>query len=118
VVGLLGNTPRHGSFGFLKEDRFRDPKNNKAKHFQGAMTWLDGTCDGPITLERDPEPESVEKVRYIPQNYLEEICNEVGLGRESRFYAELQQVIFSHVKESEKQGFETLDQLLARIIHE
>jgi AAA domain, putative AbiEii toxin, Type IV TA system len=36
----------------------------------------------------------------------------VSLGRDSRFYRELQQVIFSHVAESERLGFETLDELL------
>lgn len=112
VLGLLGNTPRHASFSFLREDRFRDPKNNKAKHFEASFTWVDKTRDGPVALDRDPDFEAVEKVRYIPQNYLEEICNEVGLGKGSRFYAELQQVIFSHVPESERLGCDTLDELL------
>lgn len=112
VLGLVGNTPQFRSFGFLKEDRFRDPKSNKAKDFQASLRWVDGSREGPMSLDADPEPEAVEKVRYVPQNYLEEICNEVGLGKESRFYAELQQVIFSHVAVSERLGFETLDELL------
>ncbi len=110
VLGLLGNTPRHGSFSFLREDRFRDQKNNKAKHFHTSLKWLDQTPEGPVSLDWDPTPEAVEKIRYIPQNYLEEICNELGKG--SRFYAELQQVIFSHVPEAEQLGFDTLDDLL------
>lgn len=112
ILGLLGNTPRHSSFSFLREDRFRDPKNNKAKHFKATLTWADKTREGPVTLERNPGREAAEKIKYIPQNYLEEICNEVGLGKGSRFYAELQQVIFSHVRESERLGFDTLDELL------
>ena len=112
VLGLLGNTRRHQSFGFLKEDRFRDPKNNKAQHFQASLRWADGNAEGPVSLAADPDAEAVEKVRYVPQSYLEEICNEVGLGKNSRFQAELQQVIFSHVEDSERLGFETLDQLL------
>ena len=112
VLGLLGNTPRHQSFGFLKADRFRDPKNNKARHFQASLRWADGSSEGPVSLAADPDAEAVEKVRYVAQNYLEEICNEVGLGKDSRFQAELQQVIFSHVEDSERLGFETLDQLL------
>jgi len=96
----------------LRDDRFRNPKNNKAKQFEAALTWKDGTKEGPANLDSDPESDAVEKVKYIPQNYLEEICNEIGLGKGSRFYAELQQVIFSHVSESERLGFETLDELL------
>ena len=112
ILGLLGNTPRHSSFSFLREDRFRDPKNNKAKHFRATLTWADKTIEGPVTLDRNPGREAAEKIKYIPQNYLEEICNEVGLGKGSRFYGELQQVIFSHVRESERLGFDTLDELL------
>jgi energy-coupling factor transporter ATP-binding protein EcfA2 len=112
VLGLLGNTPRYRSFSFLREDRFRDPKNNKSRHFEASLTWADGTSEGPLPLDEDPDPEAVEKVRYIPQNYLEEICNEVEHGKGSRFYAELQQVIFSHVPDSERLGFNTLDALL------
>jgi len=112
VLGLLGSTPRFGSFSFLREDRFRDPKNNKAKHFQASLAWVDKTSEGPITLDANPEPEAVEKIRYIPQNYLEDICNEVGLGKGSRFYAELQHVIFSHVPDADRLGFHTLDDLL------
>jgi ABC-type lipoprotein export system ATPase subunit len=112
ILGLLGNTPRYKSFSFLRSDRFRDPKDNKAKQFQAFLTWADGNREDTISLDRDPSPESIEKIKYIPQNYLEEICNEVGLGRGSRFYAELQQVIFSHVLESERLGFATLDELL------
>jgi ABC-type lipoprotein export system ATPase subunit/archaellum component FlaC len=112
ILGLLGNTPRHSSFSFLREDRFRDPKNNKAKHFKATLTWADKTNEGPVMLDRNPGRETAEKIKYIPQNYLEEICNEVGLGKGSRFYKELQQVIFSHVRESERLGFDTLDELL------
>ena len=112
ILGLLGNTPRHASFSFLRNDRFRNPKNNKAKQFQTTLTWADGTTEVPVALDRDPESDSVEKIKYIPQNYLEEICNEIGLGKGSRFYAELQQVIFSHVPETERLGFSTLDELL------
>lgn len=112
ILGLLGNTPRFGSFGFLRSDRFCDPKSNKAKHFEASLAWADATGDGPVSLDAQPESTAVEKVRYIPQNYLEEICNEVGLGRESRFYSELQKVIFSHVPKSDREEFETLDALL------
>ena len=112
VLGLLGNTPRFSSFSFLRDDRFRDSKNNKAKHFEASLTWVDKTREGAVTLDRNPDVETVEKIRYIPQNYLEEICNEVVLGNGSRFYSELQQVIFSHVPTPERLGFDTLDELL------
>jgi len=60
----------------------------------------------------DPEKEAVEKDPLLSlRNYLEEICNELSSGKGSRFYAELQQVIFSHVPEAEKLTFTSLDEL-------
>lgn len=112
ILGLVGNTPRSESFSFLSPDRFNDRKNNKAKHFEASVLWADGKNDGPVSLDQTPSPQSVESVKYIPQDYLEKICNEVSLGSGSRFYAELQKVIFSHVPEAEQLGYFSLDELL------
>lgn len=112
ILGLLGNTPRFESFSFLTQKKFRQPKNNKSRQFQASLSWADGTIDSVASLEQNPNAESVEKVKYIPQSYLEDICNEIGAGKGGRFYNELQQVIFSHVPEVERLGFGTLDELL------
>lgn len=112
IVGLLGNTPRYESFSFLNQHKFRQPRNNKSRQFQASLTWADGTTDSAASLEINPSPDSVEKVKYIPQSYLEDICNEIEAKKGGRFYSELQQVIFSHVPEVERLGFGTLDELL------
>jgi len=113
ILGLLGNTLRHQSFSFLTSEKFRRPKNNKSRQFQAALTWADGTVDSVPSLDVNPSSDAVEKVKYIPQSYLEDICNEIGAGKGGRFYNELQQVIFSHVPEVERLGFGSLDELLA-----
>jgi ABC-type lipoprotein export system ATPase subunit len=113
ILGLLGNTPRYESFSFLTSEKFRRSKNNKSRQFQAALAWADGTIDSVQSLDVNPSAGSVEKVKYIPQSYLEDICNEIGAGKGGRFYNELQQVIFSHVPEVEQLGFGTLDDLLA-----
>ena len=113
ILGLLGNTPRYESFSFLTSAKFRQPKNNKSRQFRASLTWADGTTDSVSSLDVDPSPDAVEKVKYIPQSYLEDICNEIGSGKGGRFYNELQKVIFSHVPKVDQLGFETLDELLA-----
>jgi len=113
VIGLLGNTPKHESFSFLTPEKFRRSKNNKSRQFEASLTWADGTVDPVSSLDTNPSADAVEKVKYIPQSYLEDICNEIGAGKGGRFYNELQQVIFSHVPEVEQLGFGTLDDLLA-----
>jgi ABC-type lipoprotein export system ATPase subunit len=112
VLGLLGNTPRYASFSFLTGDKFRSPRNNLARQFWATMTWADATQENAPSLADNPETGAVEKVKYIPQNYLEEICNEIESGKGSRFYAELEQVIFSYVPAADRLGFQTLDRLL------
>ncbi|MCX6590096.1 MAG: hypothetical protein NTZ56_01100 [Acidobacteria bacterium] len=112
IIGLLGGTPRHEAFSFLNQGRFRKPRDNKARQFRASLTWIDGTTDSVPTLDIMPDADAVEKIKYIPQNYLEEICNEIGSGKAGRFYRELQQVIFSHVPLAERLGFSTLDELL------
>jgi ABC-type lipoprotein export system ATPase subunit len=112
ILGLIGNTPRHADFSFLSPTRFRDRKANKAKYFEASATWADHKIDGPLALDEIPAPGAVETIKYIPQDYLEKICNEVSLGVGSKFYDELQKVIFSHVPEAEQLGFSTLDELL------
>jgi ABC-type lipoprotein export system ATPase subunit len=112
ILGLLGNTPRYEAFSFLTTAKFRRPKNNKSRQFKASLTWADGTADSVPSLDANPSPDAVEKIKYIPQSYLEDICNEIGAGKGGRFYDELQQVIFSHVPEVERLGFGTLDELL------
>lgn len=112
ILGLIGNTPRYEDFSFLSATRFKDRKSNKAKHFEASALWGDNKHDGPMSLDDVPEVGAVETIKYIPQDYLESICNEVGLGQGSQFYAELQNVIFSHVPSEQRMGFQTLDDLL------
>jgi hypothetical protein len=115
VVGLLGSTRNFGAFSFLRADRFRNPRHGIARQFQASLTWVDGTVEGPQTLDRDPDPSAAEKVKYIPQGYLEEICNEISAGKKTQFYSELEAVIFSHVPSSERLGENTLEGLLDRL---
>ncbi|WP_176017105.1 TrlF family AAA-like ATPase [Burkholderia sp. BCC0398] len=112
ILGLIGNTSRDGEFSFLHPERFRDRKNNKAKHFEAFASWGDGTSTEPIRLDEKPPEGVLETIKYIPQDYLETICNEVSLGSDGQFYSELQNVIFSHVSPAEQLGHTSLDELL------
>ncbi|MEB0222908.1 TrlF family AAA-like ATPase [Pseudomonas sp. 10S4] len=111
VIALVGNTKHHAKFSFLKNTRFRSPKRKFAENFIGALTWLDGSVT-QRSLQEDPEPSSVERVKYLPQSYLEDLCNELGEGGSSTFDAELRKIIYSHVPEEERLGKASMDELL------
>lgn len=115
VLGLLGNTPRHDAFSFLSATNFRHSQRGKAQHFEASLEWQDGSREGPRPLDRDPDSSAVEKIKYLPQSYLEAICTEVGAGTGSRFYAELEQAIFSHVPEADRLGLGSLRELLGSL---
>ena len=52
-------------------------------------------------------------MKYLPQSYLETLCNELGGGGSSTFDAELRKIIYTHVPEEERLDFLSLDDLLA-----
>lgn len=111
IIGLLGNTWQDTEFTFLSPNNFRNAKENKAKHFKATITWESGS-DVSKNLDDDVDYESPELVKYIPQNYIEKICNEIGRVNESSFDLELKKVIFSHVKQPQRLGKASLDDLI------
>lgn len=111
VIALLGNSRQKEHFSFLKRDRFRGKSGEPAKHFQGVLTWCDGSSE-KRQLSDDPPADKVELVRYIPQGHFEELCNEHVSGRSNAFERELRAVIFSHAGESIRLGALDFDQLI------
>jgi ABC-type lipoprotein export system ATPase subunit len=112
IISLLGDTLQFAKFSFLQLQKFRNRKNGKASLFQAKMTWLDGETSGPIVLNEDPTPGNVEKVKYLPQNFIDEICTDLAITQDSQFYQELQGVIFSHLQEHERLGCDSLSELI------
>ncbi len=111
IIALAGDTDRT-EFSFLTKDRFRDPRKRLAEQFEATLTWSGGPPSGPVSLNDDPDPQAVRRVHYIPQSFLEKICNDIGSGKKDRFYEELQVVIFSHIPEGERFGCSSLKELI------
>jgi len=111
TLGLIGNSAQHNSFSFLNSEKFKQPKANKAEHFEATLQWKSGVVNTK-NLNDDIEYDVVETVKYIPQNYLEIICNEIREDRETNFDKELKAVIFSHVNEADRLGQESLGDLI------
>jgi len=111
TIGVLGKTANAEAFSFLSTGRFRQPKNNKASHFIGELTWKSGI---KVTggLHVNPDLNAYELVKYIPQNYLETLCNELGSVEETGFDQELRSVIFSHVSTENRLGQSSLEDLI------
>lgn len=111
IAALAGDTKNYKSFSFLNDRRFRNPRNRLAPHFVGALGWHDGT-ESERQLDQDPPETSVERVKYLPQSYLETLCNELGEGGSSTFDSELRKIIYTHVPEEARLGYNSMDELL------
>jgi ABC-type lipoprotein export system ATPase subunit len=108
IIGLVGNTRNYAHYSFLQEEKFREPRNNKAYYFEGILEWESGQVD-KRRLSDDPEEHELEKVKYFPQKYLELLCSAV---QKDEFERELKNVIFSHVPAEERLGTLSLDELI------
>jgi ABC-type lipoprotein export system ATPase subunit len=111
IAALAGDTKNFKGFSFLNDKRFRNPRNKLAPHFMGSLRWLDGT-ESQRQLDQDPPDTSVERVKYLPQSYLETLCNELGEGGSSTFDNELRKIIYTHVPAEARLGYNSMDELL------
>jgi len=107
ILGLLGNTHnadqisdkktlKNGNFSFLTRERFL--KNRLANNFTGLLTWEDSQLTEKV-LDEEIDPHSLEKVRYLPQNYFEKLTND--LNGES-FKNTLEDVVFRHLPSEQR----------------
>ena len=111
VIGLLGNSRNEEWFSFLNKDKFRKPIDGKADHFEANLSWASGDVV-LANLGQATNDTGVESVKYIPQNFFEEICNELSEIEESQFDKEIKKVIYSHVPKSDRLRLSTLDQII------
>ena len=110
TIGLLGGCRHTKDFSFLHKDRFLSGRDSKGSHFTAALNWLDGTSTVLTLSESNDSLE--ERVRYIPQNYLETVCNALQMTDSGEFGRQLEHVILSHVPPAERAGHETLQSLV------
>lgn len=113
ILALTGGT-HCAEMEFLNDKRFRRGEN-KAKDFCASVTWADGSMVS-AALDQDPDMDQPERVRYLPQQFIENLCNEIASGDETNFERELKKVIFSHVPSDRRLNRASLDELLDYIV--
>lgn len=105
IIGLLGNTKNHFDFSFLTKNKFR--QNNLAANFVGEIEWESGLIESK-NLNENPVGHETEKVKYLPQQFIEKLCN----ADDEKFEDELKTVIFSHVEEKDRLKEKSLNDLI------
>lgn len=107
IIGLLCRCNTMSFASFLQDNRFRKAPKKYAGDYSSTITWFDGVS-GSQELDADADESTTEDAQYLPQQYIERVCND--LGRE--FQEEIDKVIFSYVDRSERGEAQNLDELV------
>ncbi|MDD4854595.1 MAG: AAA family ATPase [Sulfuricurvum sp.] len=106
IIGLLTNSSNQSHFSFLNKQKFF--KNKLADNFEAELTF---ESNDKLTklLSESIEANPVERVRYLPQNYFEKLCNDLeGEG----FEESLQKVVFTHLPSQYRLGKNSFEELI------
>lgn len=117
ILALAGDTRSAEHFSFLTAGRFLAPKTMLGDMFRARVWWCSGLGVSRL-LSDSVDRIAPERVKYIPQNYLETICSELKESHETQFDRELMEVIFSHVDDADRLGLETLPELIDYLTNE
>ena len=107
ILGLAGDTHTDKQhFSFLHKNKFL--KGKLADKFKAKIIWeSDGESD-EILLSAALKTESPESVRFIPQNYFEELTNEIEINK---FQHVLENIIFEYIPDNEKLNKSSFEEL-------
>lgn len=110
IISLCGNTHQDPSnFAFLTKEKFRRLKpSNLSEKFEASLLWEDGNISNKV-LNANPDRNLPERVKYIPQNFLERLCANV---ESDEFEKELKQIIYSHTPADKRLNKASLDELI------
>jgi len=115
ILGLLGDSHTDREyFSFLNRNKFL--KGKLADKFHAQVIWESGGTSGEVLLSADPKSEKPESVHFIPQNYFEELTNEIEI---SKFQHVLENIIFEYIpgaEKLEKSSFEELERYKAESV--
>lgn len=115
IMGFAANARvAEDQMSFLNTKRFKKDGGKLAKRFQAQLTLNHGKEMDPVNLGREVALSSSEFVKYIPQSYLENLCNEISESSNSAFENELKKVIYSHIPEEQRLGTHSFNDLLSK----
>lgn len=107
IIGHLCKCRTMDHASFLTDARFRKAPKNYAADYEATIQWSDGKSE-TCTLDRIKYDTSMEEAQYLPQRFIEEVCNDF----DSFFQDEIDKVIFSYVDKTERGSATNLNELV------
>ena len=102
---------------FLTPSKFRMTKPyNRSKQIEACVQWEDTMLSPIKTLDMNADTTKPERVKYIPQNFLENICTTEEDS--SKFEAELKDIIFQYLRPENRYGQGAMDDVITYLTEE
>lgn len=106
IVALCADTVIQ-NWSFLTSSKFRMIKPyNRSKQTEAFIEWFDGAHSAIKTLDMPSDTTQPERVKYIPQNFLETLCTTED---DNQFESELKKIIFQYLEPAKRYGQNDLD---------
>ncbi len=98
IIGLSADAEHSIYFQFLSSKKFK--KRGYADRFSASLKFASGKETDIRNLLYDIVPTDVSKVQYLPQHYIETLCNEIG--KVESFRKEIEKVVFQYIPDEKK----------------
>ena len=109
IVALCANTTNQ-NWSFLTSSKYRMSKPyNRSKQTEACLMWFDNSRSAVKTLDMPSDTTQPERVKYIPQNFLETLCTTED---DHQFEDELKKIIFQYLEPEQRFGLNDLDSII------
>lgn len=117
ALALAADADVETHLSFLSPRRFRHARTGDAGDFTCDVEWESGDVDSK-GLSQSIDSTKPERLRYLPQNYFETLCADIGEEAYREFERELKRVVFSWLPEDQRLGKGSLDELIDAVTTE
>lgn len=115
IIALCADTTNQ-NWAFLTATKFRMPKPfNRSKQTEASIEWFDNSHSAIKTLDMQSDTTQPERVKYIPQNFLETLCTTED---DHQFENELKKIIFQYLEPAQRYGLNDLDSIINYLTRE
>lgn len=109
IIAYLSNSHKIGKASFLNKNRFLNPSTKYGNDYIVGISFF-GNCPNiqKLFIDNSYEEDKPEKIQFLPQSYIEEVCNDLG----EKFQEEINNVIFSYIPAENKLDCNNLNELI------
>lgn len=110
ILGYLCNSHKMEQASFLNAQRFLNKKTKYGNDYKALVQFYDSDREAlkKEYLSCDYDDSKIENVKYLPQSYIEEVCNNI----DNKFQEEINNTIFSYVPVQERTGANNIKELI------